>query len=96
MPLKEKRILGLDIGTYSVKAVELDAGGREPVITNFGKTRVKSPHALVEAVTEGGRRHRAWFYLYQGPASRREAIASGDFRDAGLEPLRHAHALACR
>jgi len=52
MPLKEKRILGLDIGTYGVKAVELDTSGREPVITNFGKTRVRSPHAMVEAIRE--------------------------------------------
>ena len=51
---------------------------------------------VVEAVTEGGKRRRAWIYLYQGPTSPREVIRSGDFRDAGLEPLRHAHALACR
>jgi len=52
MALKAKRLLGLDIGTYSVKAIELDASGREPAITNFGKTRVQSPQALVEAIRE--------------------------------------------
>jgi type IV pilus assembly protein PilM len=52
MVLKEKRVLGLDIGTYSIKAVELDAGGDEPVITNFGKTRVKNPQAVVDALRE--------------------------------------------
>lgn len=52
MPLKERRILGLDIGTYSIKAVELDGSGREPVITNFGKTHLRGPEALVEGIRE--------------------------------------------
>ena len=52
MPSKFRRLLGLDIGTYSVKAVELDARGREPVVTSFGKTRVRSPQAVVEAIRE--------------------------------------------
>jgi len=52
MALKARRLLGLDIGTYSIKAIELDASGREPVVTNFGKTRVRGPQQQVEAIRE--------------------------------------------
>ncbi|GAB6042086.1 gamma-glutamylcyclotransferase family protein [Endothiovibrio diazotrophicus] len=51
---------------------------------------------VVEAVSAGGRRHRAWIYLYQGRTGGRPPITDGDFRHAPVEPLRHAHALACR
>ena len=60
MPLfgRKKSLLGLDIGSSSVKAVELTRVGQSVVITGMGKAEVESPEAVGDAITaalrEGG------------------------------------------
>ena len=55
---RKKSLLGLDIGSSSVKAVELTRVGQSVVITGMGKAEVESPEAVGEAITaalrEGG------------------------------------------
>jgi type IV pilus assembly protein PilM len=55
---RKKSLLGLDIGSSSVKAVELTRVGQSVVITGMGKSEVESPEAVGEAINtalrEGG------------------------------------------
>ncbi|HYG74079.1 MAG TPA: type IV pilus assembly protein PilM [Planctomycetota bacterium] len=55
---RKKSLLGLDIGSSCVKAVELTRVGQSLVITGMGKAEVEGPEAAGEAITkalkEGG------------------------------------------
>ncbi|HEY3319644.1 MAG TPA: type IV pilus assembly protein PilM [Planctomycetota bacterium] len=55
---RKKSLLGLDIGSASVKAVELTRVGQQLVITGMGKAEVEGPEAAGEAISkalrEGG------------------------------------------
>lgn len=55
---RKKSLLGLDIGSSSVKAVELTRVGQGVVITGMGKAEVESPEAVGDAISsalrEGG------------------------------------------
>ncbi len=59
---RAKTIVGLDIGSYGVRAVELTTSGSSFVLTGFGKARVESPDALEDTIQqvldEGGIRTR--------------------------------------
>ena len=47
---RNKSLVGLDIGTSSVKAVELTRSGQSLVITGMGSAEVESPEALRDAI----------------------------------------------
>jgi type IV pilus assembly protein PilM len=55
---RKKSLLGLDVGSSSVKAVELTRQGQGLVITGMGKAEVEAPEAVGDAITkalkEGG------------------------------------------
>src|SRR6185436_13042256 len=55
---RKKSLLGLDIGSSSVKAVELTKVGQGLVITGLGKAEIEGPEAIGEAINkaikEGG------------------------------------------
>src|SRR5882724_192335 len=55
---RKKSLLGIDIGTSSVKAVEMTRVGQGLVISGMGKAEIESPEALGDAiqkaVREGG------------------------------------------
>lgn len=47
-----KTIVGLDIGSYGVRAVEVTRSGSSLVLTAFGKARMESPDALEDTVLQ--------------------------------------------
>ena len=49
---RNKSLLGLDIGSSSVKAVELSKAGQGLVITGMGKAEVEGPEAVGEAINK--------------------------------------------
>lgn len=49
---RKKSLLGLDIGTASVKAVELTRVGQSLVITGMGKAEIESPESVGEAINK--------------------------------------------
>src|SRR5689334_13087859 len=49
---RKKSLLGLDVGSSSVKAVELTRVGQGLVITGMGKAEVEGPEAAGEAITK--------------------------------------------
>jgi type IV pilus assembly protein PilM len=55
---RKKSLLGLDVGSSSVKAVELTRQGQSLIITGMGKAEIESPEAIGDAITkalkEGG------------------------------------------
>ena len=55
---RKKSLLGLDVGSSSVKAVELTRVGQSVVITGMGKSEVESPETIGDAINaalrEGG------------------------------------------
>src|SRR5947209_13758448 len=55
---RKKSLLGLDIGSSSVKAVEMTRVGQGLVISGMGKAEIESPEALGDAIQkalrEGG------------------------------------------
>ena len=59
---RARTIVGLDIGSYGVRAAELTRSGDSLVLTAFGRARIESPEALEDTVyqvlTEAGIRTR--------------------------------------
>lgn len=49
---RKKSMLGLDVGTSSVKAVELTRVGQGLVITGMGKAEIEGPEAVGEAINK--------------------------------------------
>lgn len=49
---KQRSLIGLDIGTHSVKAVELTQHGNELVVTAFGRNEIVSQGARADAVVD--------------------------------------------
>jgi type IV pilus assembly protein PilM len=49
---KKNSLVGLDIGTSDVKAIELTQFGEQLRITGFGRTRVESKEALPDAISD--------------------------------------------
>lgn len=49
---KQRSLIGLDIGTHSVKAVELTQTGSELVVTAFGRNEIVSQGAKADAVVD--------------------------------------------
>ena len=47
---RAKTIVGLDIGSYGVRAVELTGSGDTLVLTGFGRARIESPEAVEDTV----------------------------------------------
>ena len=52
---RKRSLLGLDVGTSSVKAVELTRVGQGLVITGMGKSEIEGPEAMGEAITKAMR-----------------------------------------
>ena len=53
---KKKSLVGLDIGSSEVKAVELTEVGDQVIITGFGRAKVASKEGVRDAVAEALRR----------------------------------------
>lgn len=49
---KKNSILGLDIGTYSIKAIEMTAMGNDYWITGYGQVAVTNPEDPIDSVRE--------------------------------------------
>lgn len=49
---RAKSVIGLDIGSSVVKAVELTLQGAEPILTGFGRAEIPSGGSVEDAVTE--------------------------------------------
>jgi type IV pilus assembly protein PilM len=47
---RAKSIIGLDIGSFGVRAVELSRSGDSLVLESFGRARIESPEALDETI----------------------------------------------
>jgi len=59
---KEKRLVGLDVGSYAVKAIEVVLQGSTPVVTAFGCAQVQGESgqrdAILGALSSGNIRHK--------------------------------------
>ncbi len=49
---KQRSLIGLDIGTHAVKAIELTQSGRELQLTAFGMNEIPSQHQRADAVVD--------------------------------------------
>ena len=49
---KQKSLIGLDIGTHCVKAVELTQYGSETVLTAYGQNEIVSEGSKADAIVD--------------------------------------------
>jgi type IV pilus assembly protein PilM len=49
---RSKAVVGLDIGSYGVRAAELTRSGDSLILTGFGKAKVDAPEALEETILQ--------------------------------------------